>query len=269
MPNEPEHELPDGIVTLTTDFGLRDPFVGIMKGVIARIAPDVNVIDVSHDVPPYRPEIGGLWLGLSYRWFAPGAVHVAVVDPGVGTDRRIVCIRGEDHLFVTPDNGLAGEISRHLAEWSAYSIDVDSLGLLVPSTTFHGRDIFAPVAAGLASGQLDVEQVGPRVRDLKPSSLPPSRVSEDAIHGEIILADHFGNLMSNISGPAPVGWECPIARIDDRTLRLVRAYDEASRDELVVIFNSFGLLEVACPRGDAGRASGWLPGQAISLQAGP
>lgn len=268
MPSEAAHRSAEGVVTLTTDFGLQDPFVGIMKGVIARIAPGINVIDVSHDVPAYRPEIGGLWLGLSYRWFARGAVHVAVVDPGVGTARRIVCIQANDHMFVAPDNGLAAEISRHVGGWSAHIVDPTSLGLLIPSTTFHGRDIFAPVAAGLASGELSIEQLGPPIRDLEPSSLPRAAMAADEIRGEIILADHFGNLMSNICGPAPDDWESPLAHVGDRALRLVRAYDEARRDELVVIFNSFGLLEIACPRGNASDASGWRPGQEIRLQAG-
>jgi S-adenosylmethionine hydrolase len=147
MPDETTITDPSRTITLTTDFGLKDPFVGIMKGVIARQAPGINVIDISHDVPPYRPEIGGLWLGLSYRWFASGAVHVAVIDPGVGTERRIACLSTTGHTFLAPDNGLAGEIVAHLPRWSARVVEPGRLKLPVPSTTFHGRDIFAPVAA--------------------------------------------------------------------------------------------------------------------------
>lgn len=265
MPGKPRIPDPNGVITLTTDFGLKDPFVGIMKGVIARRAPDVNVIDISHDVPPYRPEIGGLWLGLSYRWFASGAVHVAVIDPGVGTERRIACISTTGHTFLAPDNGLAAEIAAHLPHWSATVLEPGRLDLPVPSTTFHGRDIFAPVAAMLAVGKLRTEDLGPPATDLQPSVLPRPKVERARIRGEILLADHFGNLMSNISGPVPPDWASPVAIIGDRALRLVQAYDEASSGELVAIFNSFGLLEIACPRGNASEAAGWGPGQEIAL----
>jgi S-adenosylmethionine hydrolase len=266
MPDANTRPRPAGIVTLTTDFGLQDPFVGIMKGVIAQRAPAVNVIDISHDVPPYCPEIGGLWLGLCYRWFARGAVHVAVIDPGVGTDRRIACICSDGHTFLAPDNGLAGELVEHLVGWSAYSLDVDRLDLPVPSTTFHGRDIFAPVAAGLACGDLQTRNLGQPIRDLRPSSLPRPDVSETAVRGKLLIADHFGNLMSNIRGPAPAAWSDPVVRAGGRTMRLVTTYDEASQGELVGIFNSFGLLEIACPRGRAIDAGGLAPGQEIQLQ---
>jgi S-adenosylmethionine hydrolase len=266
MPDETTITDPSRTITLTTDFGLKDPFVGIMKGVIARQAPGINVIDISHDVPPYRPEIGGLWLGLSYRWFASGAVHVAVIDPGVGTERRIACLSTTGHTFLAPDNGLAGEIVAHLPRWSARVVEPGRLKLPVPSTTFHGRDIFAPVAAMLAAGKLRPADLGPPVTDLRPSALPRPDIDHDRIRGEIVLADHFGNLMSNISGPAPPGWASPVAVIGGRTLRLVQAYDEASRGELVAIFNSFGLLEIACPRGSASATADWSPGQAIALR---
>ena len=266
MPEETTITDPNRIITLTTDFGLKDPFVGIMKGVIARQAPGINVIDISHDVPAYRPEIGGLWLGLSYRWFASRAIHVAVIDPGVGTGRRIVCLSTAGHTFLAPDNGLAGEIVSHLPHWSARVVEPGRLELPVPSTTFHGRDIFAPVAAMLAAGKLRTEDLGPTVTDLRPSALPRPEIGQDRIRGEIVLADHFGNLMSNIGGPAPPGWTSPVAVIGGKTLRLVQAYDEASRGELVAIFNSFGLLEIACPRGSASETADWSPGQDIALR---
>jgi len=254
-----------GVITLTTDFGLDDPFVGIVKGVIARRCPNLSVIDLCHKVPPFRAEIGGLWIGLSYRWFAPGSVHVAVVDPGVGTDRRIVCLQAGEHLFLLPDNGLAGELTRHLDRWSARALEPEKLSLDSPSPTFHGRDIFAPVAAMLAAGELAPEVLGRPVDDLTPSALPRPRLDKDDIFGEILLSDRFGNLFSNIAGPVPAAWDGARVTIENHSMRLVRTYDEARSGEFVAIFNSFGLLEIALPRGNAQAAGQWPPGTHVRL----
>ena len=254
-----------GVITLTTDFGLDDPFVGIVKGVIARRCPNLSVIDLCHKVPPFRAEIGGLWIGLSYRWFAPGSVHVAVVDPGVGTDRRIVCLQAGEHLFLVPDNGLAGELTRHLDRWSARALEPEKLSLDSPSPTFHGRDIFAPVAAMLAAGELAPEVLGRPVDDLTPSVLPRPRLDKDDIFGEILLSDRFGNLFSNIAGPVPAAWDGARVTIENHSMRLVRTYDEARSGEFVAIFNSFGLLEIALPRGNAQAAGQWPPGTHVRL----
>lgn len=256
---------PAGVVTLTTDFGLDDPYVGIMKGVIARTASGLNVIDLSHEVPPFRAEIGGLWLGRCYRWFTSGTVHVAVVDPGVGTARAILCLETADHLFVAPDNGLAGELTRHLDGWRASIVDPAVLGLEVPSTTFHGRDIFAPVGARLAAGSIGASDVGPETRDLVPSPLPAPRRRKDRIEGEVLYADRFGNICTNIPGPAPSAWRSARASAGAHILRLVRTYDEARSGELVAIFNSFGMLEIALPRGDAARQESWPSGTPVIL----
>ncbi len=256
---------PAGVITLTTDFGLADPFVGIMKGVIASTARDVDVIDLSHEVPPFRAEIGGLWIGRCYRWFAPGTVHIAVVDPGVGTNRRIVCVESPEHLFLVPDNGLAGELTRHLDDWSATVVEAGPLKLEATSTTFHGRDIFAPVAARLAAGSIDPSGLGPATRDLVPSPLPCPRRDAEGVSGEVLLPDRFGNVYTNISGPMPAAWQRALVSIGPHTLRLVRAYDEATSGELVAIFNSFGLLEIAMPRGSAAAAGSWPPGTPVRM----
>ena len=178
------------------------------------------------------------------------------------------CICSGGHTFLAPDNGLAGELVEHLRDWSAYAVDIDRLDLPVPSATFHGRDIFAPVAAGLACGDLQTRDLGQRIRDLLPSSLPRPEISQTAVRGQLLIADHFGNLMSNIQGPAPAEWSDPVIRAGDRTMRLVATYDEACQGELVGIFNSFGLLEIACPRGSAADRADLEPGTEIRLQPG-
>lgn len=269
MRTAPGNFQPAGIITLTTDFGRDDPYVGVMKGVIAKTAPGLNVIDLSHAVPPFKAEIAGLWLGRCFRWFSRGSVHVAVVDPGVGTSRPIVCLEATDHLFLIPDNGLAGELTRHLDEWKATVVDPQTLDLSVPSTTFHGRDVFAPVGARLAAGQIRAGDTGPETRDLVPSPLPLPCCNNGSIDGEILFADSFGNACTNIPGPAPHTWRNVRAKIGAHTLRLVQAYDEARSGELVAVFNSFGLLEIALPRGNAAREESWPPGTPVCLYESP
>lgn len=254
-----------GVITLTTDFGLRDPYAGIMKGVISRFAPKAVVIDLCHYVPSYRPAIGGLWVGLSYRWFPIGSVHVAVVDPGVGTDRDIVCIDSDGHQFIVPDNGMAAEIARHLDHWSACRLEIQNLDLTINSPTFHGRDVFAPVAARLWSGELKPNEIGPPVRRLEPSSLPQAEVRDNAVIGEVVFADHFGNLVSNIENPGLAGWHDLSASIAGESVKIVGTYGEAKADETIALFNSFGLLEIARPGGSALSQEGWQPGARVTL----
>ncbi len=256
---------PSGVITLTTDFGLTDPFVGVVKGVIARLGPGLNVIDLCHEAPTFDPAIAGLWIGLCYRWFTPGSVHVAVVDPGVGSDRSIVCLLGSGHAFLAPDNGLADELCRHLENWTAWTVDAEALELDVPSSTFHGRDIFAPVATMLASGSTAPAALGPAAVDLIPSRLPRPTREPDHLDGEILLADRFGNLFTNIPGPIPDDWGGAVVNVGNRRMRVVRTYDEARSGEFIGVFNSFGLLEIALPRASARNQGRWPPGTAVRL----
>lgn len=254
----------DGVISLTTDFGHDDPYVGIMKAVILRRFPAARIVDLTHQVPPFRPEIAGLWLGLSCRWFPAGSLHIAVVDPGVGTDRRITLQASGDHRFLAPDNGLADEIARHVRIRSCRHVDTSRLPAAGVSGTFHGRDIFAPLAAGLAAGELRAEDVGPETRDLVPSTLPQPRTSGGTVAGEILFADHFGNLLTNIPA-ALVGDAAASARCGGRRFRFVRTYGDASPDEPVALIDSFGLLELACRNADAARTLGLGPGDRVTV----
>lgn len=256
---------PCGLITLTTDFGLQDPFAGIMKGVIKRHFGDASVVDLCHAVPPFRGEIAGLWLGLCHHWFPEGTVHVAVVDPGVGTDRNIVCIQARCHAFIAPDNGLAAELVSHLDSWTAWRLDPEALDLDIASTTFHGRDIFAPVAAMLASASAAPDSLGSPDPELVPSALPRPIRKDASLTGEILFADHFGNLSTNIPGPLPKEWNDATVSVEAQTARLVRAYGEARPGETVAIFNSFGLLEIALPRASARDRRQWGPGTPVRV----
>src|SRR6516165_11767148 len=155
------------IITLTTDFGLSDPFVGIMKGVIFRIAPAAQIVDITHDIGSYDVLEGAFLIESSYRYFPAGTVHVVVVDPGVGSARRPIAASAHGHFFVAPDNGVLSGIFEN----EVYHIKNRSLFLDSVSQTFHGRDIFSPVAAHLAKGA-PIESVGPRILDFLKRALP-------------------------------------------------------------------------------------------------
>ena len=171
MPDQSPGFAASGVVTLTTDFGLEDPFVGIMKGRLATRFPAVRIIDLTHEIPAHWPAEAGFWLARSYRYFPTGSVHVAVVDPGVGSEREIAALQADGHLFLAPDNGLLapvvesvpGAVARHVAVGVLVRLGIDA-----PSATFHGRDIFAPLAAELAAGRLDPGELGPAVGALVP-----------------------------------------------------------------------------------------------------
>lgn len=254
-------------VSLTTDFGLDDPFAGIMKGAILRRDPSIRVIDLCHGVPPGAVGIGGLWLGLSCRWLPAGTVHAAVVDPGVGTDRGLLCLSGEDHIFLAPDNGLAAEICRHREIETIIQVDWHALIGDPPSRTFHGRDVFAPIAADLARGATRADELGPEIDACTVDSpLPSPRLSAGAVDGEILLADHFGNLMTNIpAGQIPPGRPIRVVA-GQASFGMVGTYDEAPPGQPVGLVNSFGLLEIACPGSHAAQFLDLGPGAVVRIE---
>lgn len=255
------------LVSLTTDFGSDDPFVGIMKGVILARDPTVRIVDLCHGVPAGAVGIGGLWLGRSWRWFPAGTVHVAVVDPGVGTDRPLLCLCGADHRFLVPDNGLAAEVCRHLPVEAVYQVDWRERLGEPASHTFHGRDVFAPIAADLARGAVIPDDLGPRIQHCSVDSpLPLPERSARGVVGQILVSDHFGNLLTNIPADAmPAGTAISI-RTGDAAFGLARTYAAAPPGQPVGVINSFGLLEIACPNGHAARLLGLSPGAPVRVK---
>ena len=190
------------IITLLTDFGLKDGYVGVMKGVIYQIAPDAQIADITHTVQPQNTREGCLTLGRSYRYFPAGSVHVAVVDPGVGTHRRPIAARLGDHLFVCPDNGLI-TLPLQAAEQTGQAIQIvhlDQPRFWLPqvSHVFHGRDIFAPAAAHLVNG-IPLNEVGSSVQDPVRVQMPEPRPTANGWRGEIVFIDIFGNLGTNLT----------------------------------------------------------------------
>jgi S-adenosylmethionine hydrolase len=273
------------ILTLLTDFGTEDEYVGVMKGIILSIAPDVRLVDLSHQVPPQDIRRAAFLLMNAVPYFPPDTVHLAVVDPGVGTERRPVAVRTPAGTFVGPDNGLFSWVLAGVPEWTAVEIREPAYQLPLVSSTFHGRDIFAPVAAHLAAG-VPLEKLGPRVED--PVWLPPPRleISDFVAEGEVLYADRFGNLVTSIgylqrSEDTPWRWRPPsgprrfwrlfsagdagvvVGNVQLRGIR--RTYGEAAVGELLALVGSSGFLEIAVRQGSAAAALGAVPGTPVTL----
>lgn len=245
---------PTGLLTLTTDFGLAEPFVGIMKGRILGRLPAARIVDLSHALPPGRADLAGFWLGHAWADFPAGTVHLAVVDPGVGTARGVALAQCRGQLLLAPDNGLLPEALRGAAgvAWRALDPGLpERLRLGRLSRTFHGRDLFAPLAAMLAAGELEPADFGPPTTPLDPQPLPRPRREDDAIRGEILVADRFGNLISNVDAALLRGLDRPAALLGDRCLPLLQTYGAAAPGEPLAVVNAFGLVEIAVRDGSA------------------
>jgi S-adenosylmethionine hydrolase len=243
-----------GIITLTSDFGLRDPFVGVMKGRILLRHPQARIIDLTHEVLAHWPAEAGFWLARSYAWFPAGTVHVAVVDPGVGTSRDIVLLESRGHWLLAPDNGLLEPIARADAASRAWRLDTAGLarcGVGRASATFHGRDIFAPVAAELSAGRVRPPDLGDRVRELVPSWVDEPSVADGRVAGRVITIDHFGNLITDIDASSVEGLREPVVHAGGLSLPLRRTYGDCAPGSTLALVNSFGVLELAVAEGRA------------------
>src|SRR5437867_549095 len=185
------------IITLTTDFGVADWFVGTMKGVILGIQPRAVLVDITHEIPPGDIRAGAFALAASQRYFPRGTVHLAVVDPGVGSRRRILAVQTQDFVFVGPDNGVLSCALVSEKVKAVHHITNSRFFLNPVSRTFHGRDVFAPVAAYLSAG-VAIQKLGPPVRDFLRLDWPGPRIGQDKADGEVIYIDRFGNAMKNI-----------------------------------------------------------------------
>ena len=204
---------PPPIITLLTDFGETDAYVGIMKGVMLGITPHANLVDLTHQVDPQDVHLAALILFNAYRYFPEHTVHLVVVDPGVGTQRRPIAVRTPRGQFVAPDNGVLSAVLDGEESWSAVELAEPRYRLPEPSRTFHGRDIFSPAAAHLAAG-VALKKLGPEITDLVRLPVPALTVTSNSVRGEVVRIDHFGNAITNI---LPLRW------VDDRTLAFMYA----------------------------------------------
>ena len=244
-------QTPSGLISLLTDFGLYDPFVGVMKGVILARFPEARIVDLCHGIAAQDVVEGAFWLERSFGWFPPGTVHVAVVDPGVGSDRQALAVRSCGQIFVGPDNGLLGGLIAADPSAEVRLIDRNRFGLPPPSATFHGRDIFAPVAAEIAAWHLGFVDVGPENPAAVGPVVPAAHRSGDRIDGCVVSVDRFGNLITNIDVLLLQGLASPIAGIANLERPLVRTYSDAVSGDFVALVGSFGTVEFARRDGDA------------------
>ncbi len=259
---------PSGIITLTTDFGHKGPFAAVMKGVILQRFGQARVIDLAHDIPAYWPAEAGFWIARSYHWFPSGTVHVAIVDPGVGTGRQIIIAEHDGHVFMAPDNGLLASMLTSATDVAVYVLQLAALrklNLAEPSLTFHGRDIFAPIAAEFAAGRLRPADLGTKTDQWTPAWLEEPEVIAGRVTGVIVTADAFGNLISNIDRRLVEQFPEPVATIAGHSVRLQPTYGSVPPGEYLALINSFGVLEIARAEGSAAAGLGTDRGAPITV----
>ena len=246
-----------GIITLTTDFGAGDHYVGVMKGVIAGINPSAVVIDITHGIEPYNIAEAAFKLHASYSYFPEGTIHVAVIDPGVGSARRAIAAEAGGYRFVGPDNGVFSMIFDKCGVDRMAQITNPEFMLPTVSATFHGRDIFAPAAAHLSNGAA-LEELGDGLSSYERLDIPQPREGGDVITGRAIYADRFGNLVTNI--PGSVITNSAGVRAGDVTINgLSASYTDGKEGELVALVGSSGFLEISVNKGSALEFFGRLP----------
>lgn len=242
------------IISLLTDFGKEDNFVGVMKAVILNINPRAKIIDLCHQVIPQNIPQAAFLLQNSFKYFPKGTVHVVVVDPGVGSSRRKILVKTENYYFVGPDNGVLSLSLRGEKVRRIINLTNDKYFLKPVSDTFHGRDVFAPVAAHLSLGRA-IDDFGKRIKDIKRFSLPEPKRSKNKLQGEVIYIDHFGNLITNITKEAFIdfvkhrGFKIHIA--GQEINKISRSYQAGKKGWPLAIFDSFGNLEIAVAQDSA------------------
>ena len=258
-----------GIITITTDFGHKGPFTGVMKGVILGRFPDARVVDLTHEIPAQWPPEAGFWVERAYRYFPAGSVHVAIVDPGVGTERNILIVEHDGHVFLAPDNGLLGLLLSKADDASVMHLDLaklPSLGIVDTSATFHGRDIFAPVAAEIAAGNIVAADVGTPTMDWIPGWVDEPDVAGGKVTGAIVTVDAFGNLISNIDASLIAEFAKPVAHIAGHDFAMNETYGRVQPGDYLALVNSFGVVEIARSEGNAAEGLGLERGAPITVR---
>ncbi len=260
------------IVTLTTDFGTADYYVGAMKGVVLGVCPEAEVLDLCHDVIPYDILDAAFTIAQSYHYYPLRTIHVVVVDPGVGTQRRPLLVTGDQHLFIAPDNGVLSFIYPQQEKLSVYHITGTHYFHQPVSNTFHARDVFAAVAGWLAKG-VEPRQFGDLIEDYVKLTIPkPQATGDNAWKGMVLKVDRFGNAITNIAAE-----DCPalfveptppfkMTAAEKEIDKLATSYSEGAQNEVFALLGSSGYLEIASNRGGAAKILGLKRGQEVSLQ---
>ena len=256
------------ILTLTTDFGISDGYVGAMKGVVLTCALDAQIVDITHQVPPQDIAAGAFAMYCACPFFPEGSVHVGVVDPGVGSDRRGIVVETEQFVYVGPDNGLFSPVYER--EIVRRIVAIENTALMRPqvSSTFHGRDVFAPVGAHLLRG-ISCEEVGPEIEFPVTCDLWGVEERADALVGRVVCVDHFGNAISmiarsHIDEKYPDGdFEIVVGKT--RFDRICQTYSEVKEGEVLALYGSLDTLEIAVCEGSASRTLGVKRGDEICV----
>ena len=257
---------PSGVITITTDFGHKGPFAGVMQGVILSRFEDASIVDLAHDIPAHWPPEAGFWIDRSYHYFPNGSIHIAIVDPGVGTEREIIIAEYDGHIFMAPDNGLLAPIlEKSAAVYQLQGDKLKSLDISAPSATFHGRDIFAPVAAEMAAGRLSPADVGVATEEWVPGWIDDPEVQSGRVSGVVITVDAFGNLISNIDAALIESFENPVAHMAGHDFELKTTYGRAEPGQYLALINSFGVLEIARAEGSAAEGLGSERGAPVTV----
>ena len=255
------------LITLTSDFGYTDPFVGIMKGVICGINPAAQIVDLSHGIAPQDIMAAAIILRHASQYFPQGTIHVAVVDPGVGSSRRPLLLEFEGHYFIGPDNGVLSLVTEGKRPTRIVSLSNPSYQLRPTSLTFHGRDIFAPTAAYLSRG-VGPEAFGESTEEFIKLRWPAVVKTETSVQGEILYIDHFGNLSTNIGADdlkCLLGGQLRVMIHDFSIPGLSTNYAAVEPGKYIALFNSWGLLEIAIYKGNARECSGAIIGDKVQV----
>jgi S-adenosylmethionine hydrolase len=256
------------IITLTTDFGTHGPYVASMKGAILSVNPAAAIVDVSHEIAPQNVRAGALCIASVSRYFPAGSIHVVVVDPGVGSSRRLLCASMHGQLFLAPDNGVLSRCAAEAVGANVVALTESRYWRDPVSATFHGRDVLAPVAAHLSLG-VPPQQLGPPVHDWVDLPWTAPVRSGPELAGEVIAIDHFGNLITNISRmnlPAPEASGARVMCGGTHIGHVFRTYSDVAEFELVALIGSTDLLEIAVRNGNAAQRLGAEVGTAVVVR---
>jgi S-adenosylmethionine hydrolase len=261
------------IITLLSDFGLNDPYLGAMRGVILSICPKARLVNLAHEITPHQILEGAVALEAAYHYFPAGTIHLAVVDPGVGTERRAIACQSGDWFFVAPDNGLLTSILQAHRNPKIVSLENPVYHLPKVSRTFAGRDIFAPAAAHLANA-VPLKDFGPVIKDPVMLDLPRPLLREKAVEAHILYIDRFGNCITDLRETEFERWQREkgrrdiVVRAGEALIRgLSQAYGEAPAGKPLALFSSSGRLEIALNQGSAARLLRLSVGDAVKIVA--
>lgn len=259
--------MPNAIITLTTDYGTNDHLVGTLKGVMLKINADATIVDITHNVTAFDLLDGALAIGAAYSYFPPKTIHVVVVDPGVGTERRPLLVSAGNQYFIAPDNGVLSVIYEREQNVVARHANAEHYFLQPISNTFHGRDIFAPIAAWL-SKTWQAASMGEQIEDFKRFALPRPKAAEGTVKGIVMRVDSFGNLVTNFK-PEDLGQASPengtinLQVGNQQVSRLVSTFAQGNAGEAIAYLGSSGYIEIGVNKGNASRTLGIGRGTAV------